>query len=134
MGYFRRPGKALIRLRICAGWSEPLLVAHTTLMEISCRGSLICTIKFQESLTVLITYIHWRTGDKIDSHAKNKKYRIICVSKTNTLTICAATAQLICVFFTAYAKNKQFFMKQLILFDSFFPDYAKRLDKRSERV
>ena len=23
----------------CAGWSEPLLVAHTTLLEISCRGS-----------------------------------------------------------------------------------------------
>ena len=30
---------ALIRLRVCAGWSEPLLVAHTTLFEISCRGS-----------------------------------------------------------------------------------------------
>ena len=26
-------------VRICAGWSEPLLVAHTTLLEISCRGS-----------------------------------------------------------------------------------------------
>ena len=31
--------KVLIRLRICAGWSEALLVAHTTLLEISCRGS-----------------------------------------------------------------------------------------------
>ena len=31
--------KALIRLRECAGWSEPLLVAHTTLLEISCTGS-----------------------------------------------------------------------------------------------
>ena len=31
--------KALIRLRVCADWSEPLLVAHTTLLEISCRGS-----------------------------------------------------------------------------------------------
>ena len=30
---------ALIRLRVCAGWSEPLLVAHTTLLEISSRGS-----------------------------------------------------------------------------------------------
>ena len=29
---------ALIRLRVCAGWSEPLLVAHTTLLEISCLG------------------------------------------------------------------------------------------------
>ena len=29
----------LIRLRVCAGWSEPLLVAYTTMLEISCRGS-----------------------------------------------------------------------------------------------
>ena len=36
---FKRLAKALIRLRLCAGWSEPLLVAHTTLLEISCRGS-----------------------------------------------------------------------------------------------
>ena len=34
-----RLAKALIRLRVCAGWSEPLLVAHTTLLEISCCGS-----------------------------------------------------------------------------------------------
>ena len=32
---FKRLAKALIRLRICAGWSEALLVAHTTMMEIS---------------------------------------------------------------------------------------------------
>ena len=36
---FKRQAKALIRLRVCAGWSEPLLIAHTTLFEISCRGS-----------------------------------------------------------------------------------------------
>ena len=34
-----RLAKGLIRLRICAGWSEALLVAHTTLLEISCHGS-----------------------------------------------------------------------------------------------
>ena len=27
---FKRLAKALISLRLCAGWSEPLLVAHTT--------------------------------------------------------------------------------------------------------
>ena len=27
--------KALIRLRVCAGWSEPLLVTQTTLLEIT---------------------------------------------------------------------------------------------------
>ena len=36
---FKRLAKALIRLCVCAGWSEPLLVAHTTLLEISCHGS-----------------------------------------------------------------------------------------------
>ena len=36
---FKQLAKALISLSICAGWSEPLLVAHTTLLEISCHGS-----------------------------------------------------------------------------------------------
>ena len=36
---FNRLAKALIRLRVCAGWSESSLVAHITLLEISCRGS-----------------------------------------------------------------------------------------------
>ena len=36
---FKRLAKALIRLRVCAGWSESSLVAHITLLEISCRGS-----------------------------------------------------------------------------------------------
>ena len=38
---FKRLAKALIRLRVCAGCSDALLVAHTTLLEISCRGSVI---------------------------------------------------------------------------------------------
>ena len=36
---FKRVAKALISLHVCAGWSEPLLVAHTTLLEISSHGS-----------------------------------------------------------------------------------------------
>ena len=46
---FKRPAKALIRLRVCAGWSEPLLVSHTSLVEISCCGSII--IFFFEIMT-----------------------------------------------------------------------------------
>ena len=38
---FKRSAKALIRLSVSAGWSEPLLVAHTTLLVISCHGSII---------------------------------------------------------------------------------------------
>ena len=36
---FDRLARALIRLCVCAGWFEPLLVAHTTLLEISYRIS-----------------------------------------------------------------------------------------------
>ena len=41
---FKRLAKALISLCVCAGWSEPLLVARTTLLEISCHGSFIKVI------------------------------------------------------------------------------------------
>ena len=36
---FKRTAHAMISLRVCAGWSEPLQVTHITLLEISCRGS-----------------------------------------------------------------------------------------------
>ena len=36
---FNLLAKALIRLRKCAAWSEPLLFPHTTLLEILFRGS-----------------------------------------------------------------------------------------------
>ena len=42
-GIFKRQVNALIRLRACAGWSEPLLVAHNILLEISCHGSNVLT-------------------------------------------------------------------------------------------
>ena len=35
----KQPAKALISLPVCAGWSEPLLVTHTKLFEISFHGS-----------------------------------------------------------------------------------------------
>ena len=34
-----RQAKALIRLHVCTGWSEALVVTHTILLEISCHGS-----------------------------------------------------------------------------------------------
>ena len=42
----KRQAKALISLRVCAGWSEPLLVAHTTLLEISFHGSFVAAVNF----------------------------------------------------------------------------------------
>ena len=44
----KRQAKALSSLRVCPGWSEPLLVAHTTLLDISCQGSFVlCLILVQ---------------------------------------------------------------------------------------
>ena len=42
----KRQAKALISLRVCAGWSEPLLVAHITLLEISCHCSFVPAANF----------------------------------------------------------------------------------------
>ena len=52
---FKRLAKALIRLRICTGWSEPLLVANTALLEILCRGSYVLRVrKLSAKLGLLI--------------------------------------------------------------------------------
>ena len=45
---FKRLAKALNRLRVYADWSEPLLVAHTTLLEISCRGLIIFLVTLND--------------------------------------------------------------------------------------
>ena len=37
---FKGLAKALIRLHVCAGWSEALLVSHTSFLETTCRGSI----------------------------------------------------------------------------------------------
>ena len=40
----KRLAKALVRLRVCTGWSEALLVPHTTLLEISYLGWIVFNI------------------------------------------------------------------------------------------
>ena len=40
---------------VCEGWSEPLLVAHTTLLEISCHGSYVIWALPWENLILLYT-------------------------------------------------------------------------------
>ena len=49
--------KALIRLHICAGWSEALLVAHTTLLEISYHGSYVKTCHLFAYRVILYTFL-----------------------------------------------------------------------------
>ena len=48
---------ALISLRVCAGWSEPLLVAHTTLLEILCTGSILLYLQYGECSKILNTFL-----------------------------------------------------------------------------
>ena len=40
----------VVVLRICAGWSEHLLVAHTTFMKISCYGSHVLALASSDGL------------------------------------------------------------------------------------
>ena len=49
--------KVLIRLRVCAGWSEALLVAHSTLLEISCRSSILSPQVFVKVLLALLALL-----------------------------------------------------------------------------
>ena len=49
-----RLAKSLISLRVCADWSEPLLVAHTTLLEISCLGSYAFVVRYKISIVQLV--------------------------------------------------------------------------------
>ena len=74
---FKRAAKALIRLRLCTGWSEPLMVAHTTLLEISCHGSY---VKFDQNIHVVQEVrassltANERTDGHTDGLAVNKVY------------------------------------------------------------
>ena len=54
---YKRQAKALIRLRLCAGWSEPLMVAHTNVLEILFRGLLIFVTEYE---TVFCDAFDWR--------------------------------------------------------------------------
>ena len=49
----------LIRLHVCAGWSEPSLVTHTTLLEISCCGSFVWTSSKGTDETAWMRKVGW---------------------------------------------------------------------------
>ena len=49
---------ALIRLRLCTGWSEPLLVAITTLLEISCVHEIAPELLFHIKVNIQIAETH----------------------------------------------------------------------------
>ena len=51
-GVFKPKTEALIRLHICAGWSEPLLVAHITLLEISLPPLCLYMLQFTSNYNI----------------------------------------------------------------------------------
>ena len=53
----KRQVKALVSLSVCAGWSEPLLVAHITLLEISFHGSFVPAAKFVPAANFVLAAI-----------------------------------------------------------------------------
>ena len=64
---FKRLTKALIRLHVCAGLSESLLVAHIIFLEILCRGSFV-PIFFQRG-----NYAHgsWNLAQVVITSSRN---------------------------------------------------------------
>ena len=62
---FKQLAKALIRLCVCAGWSEPLLVAHTTLLAQFKMRSLILDISSvcKETVVLFLMFAEpeWKT-------------------------------------------------------------------------
>ena len=61
---FKRLAKALIRLRVCAGWSESLLVAHI-LFEISRLGSFVAVSFKGATMHVSVGVTSWRNVIRI---------------------------------------------------------------------
>ena len=51
---FKQLAKAVVSLRVCAGWSEPCLFAQITLLEISYDGSSLIT----PISNYVVSYIH----------------------------------------------------------------------------
>ena len=91
----KRLAKALIRLRVCAGWSEALLVAHTILLEISCTGSIIilsrniwsnpfcCSPSFRRNQTENNTPLSWRETAIFSIRARQGENDTLWVPKPN---------------------------------------------------
>ena len=66
---FKQLAKALTRLRKCADWSKPLVLAHTTLLEISYLGLFIGA---KNALRLYIrTKLHLSHKEPVTSFIKN---------------------------------------------------------------
>ena len=87
---FKRLAKALIRLHVCPGWSEPLLVAHTTLLEISCCGSNV--LKFRTLFTFAsqnnVGYHDWNSQNACQNSKQGRPWSD-CFFRSSLIWVCA---------------------------------------------
>ena len=58
LALFKRLANDPIRLRVCAGLSEPLLVVHTTLLEVSCCGSNKFSLRNKKNIYINFAPLH----------------------------------------------------------------------------
>ena len=77
---FKRPAG----LSLCAGWSEPLLVTHTTLLEISCHSSI---IMIKHEMLTFTTAIRVALLQETGSFLTLVTSPALCELFTDTLTI-----------------------------------------------
>ena len=75
------PANAPIGLRVYAGRSETSLVAHTTLLGISCRGSFPCHLDYRGPVTLssaqgLYSQYTWSLQRSILQKLKNQKKKV----------------------------------------------------------
>ena len=74
---FKQLTKTLIRLHVCAGCSEPLLVAHTALLKISCRGSNVSNGTRRLILIVDLVFFHTLCMLNVAARAHANTYSLV---------------------------------------------------------
>ena len=82
---FKWQAKALIRLCVCTDWSEALLVAHTTLLEISCHSSY---LMFCLDLPLLPYFVYGPLKPQRPVRLYNMPSPIIYWNRTYYVTYC----------------------------------------------
>ena len=138
---FKRLAKALIKLRVCAGWSEYLLIAHTTLLEMSCYDSCIRHSSHTHRIgspgitcNVLLctdhSVYHWKTGFSFFLFSVSlsasvfiwfwKKFNI-CLMSSSCFASLREVASEISPNITNMETNKGFILSSLFIWSAFIP-------------
>ena len=95
-GAIKRLAKALIRLRVCAGWSEPLLVAHNLIV-----GNLMSRLKYVRHCLCNALYVYCR-GRAVANVGKTCGPTPCFVLAINTFKLSSSTSSLRFFLYTLY--------------------------------